>query len=201
MMSISQVGKDLILESEGMNHPGRWPGGNSGVTIGFGFDLGYTTEEEFLHAWSGRIKPIFLHKLKKAIGLRGEKARQFAYTVKPIVINKDAAREVFDEYTLPKYIRMTEATFPGIEKLHLDVRAALVSLVYNRGTSLEGPTRVEMVEIYHHVQDKNLQGIADSLRKMRRLWPSGMKGLLLRREREALLVEQAIGKRVDPRDG
>ena len=201
MMSISQVGKDLILESEGMNHPGRWPGGNSGVTIGFGYDLAHVSRDEFLQDWSGRIAPIFLHKLATAVGVHGEEARKFAYRMKPIVINRAAALEVFEEKTLPKYIALTERTFPGIEKLHLDARAALVSLVYNRGTSFEGPTRVEMVEIYRHVQEKNLQGIADSLRKMKRLWPKGMKGLLLRREREALLVEQAIGKRVDPRDG
>jgi len=201
MMNISQISKDLILEFEGMNSAGRWPGGNSGVTIGYGYDLGYVSEEEFLHDWAGRIAPLFLHKLKQACGLRGEAARKIAYTMRPIAINKHAAREVFEDKSLPKYIRMTEAAFPGIEKLHMDVRGALVSLVYNRGTSFEGPTRTEMCDIYRLVQDKDLQGIADSLRKMKRLWPSGMKGLLVRREKEALLVENAIGKRVDPRDG
>lgn len=201
MMNISRISKDLILDFESMNPPGHWPGGQSGVTIGFGYDLGYVGRDEFLKDWAGRIAPVFLHKLANACGLRGEKARQFAFTVRPIKINRAAAMEVFEEKSLPKYIRLTEAAFPGIEKLHLDVRGALVSLVYNRGTSFEGPTRVEMVEIYQHVLNKDLQGIADSLRKMKRLWPVGMTGLLRRREAEACLVEQAIGKRVDVRDG
>ena len=62
---ISQDADNLIiLEETGgrtyyehfERHP-EWPGGASGVTVGCGFDLGYSTAEEIGEAWSPYLPP------------------------------------------------------------------------------------------------------------------------------------------------
>jgi hypothetical protein len=60
--------------------------------------------------------------------------------------------------------------FPGINELSPDAQGALVSLVFNRGTSMEGDRRREMRAIQAAVANGDLQEIADQLRSMKRLW-------------------------------
>ncbi len=84
-------------------------------------------------------------------------------------------------------------TFPGIAELPPDAQGALVSLVFNRGTSMEGDRRAEMRAIRDAVPSSDLQEIADQLRSMKRLWINkGLDGLLRRREEEAKLIESCI---------
>lgn len=72
-MSISQAARDLILEMEGFSSKPEWPGGQSGVTIGFGYDLGYVTVDEFESDWGERIRPDAGERLKAVVGLRAMK--------------------------------------------------------------------------------------------------------------------------------
>ena len=95
------------------------------------------------------------------------------------------------------YTLRASQAFPEFEKLPLDVQGALVSLVYNRGTSMvdDSPEdrRREMRAIRDAVAESDLQEIADELRVMKRLWVGkGLDGLLKRRDAEAELVESAI---------
>ena len=82
--------------------------------------------------------------------------------------------------------------FPGV------VQGALLSLVFNRGTSLEGGRREEMRKIRDLLasnasQSQILEEIATQLRKMKSLWiGKGLDGLVIRREKEARWVESAI---------
>ena len=100
---------------------------------------------------------------------------------------------MFLERSLPKYMKMTEEAFPGIDDLPADAQGALVSLVYNRGTSMDGGRRLEMRNIRDAVARGDLQEIANQLRAMKRLWEGkGMDGLLKRRDAEAALVESCI---------
>ncbi len=41
MNRLSDKALQLILGAEGLDQPGNWPGGQSGITIGIGYDLGY----------------------------------------------------------------------------------------------------------------------------------------------------------------
>ena len=56
---ISQKAIDMIMEFE--NDPDdyssnpEWPGENSGITIGFGWDLGHTPAEATTAAWSKHL--------------------------------------------------------------------------------------------------------------------------------------------------
>ncbi len=86
------------------------------------------------------------------------------------------------------------------------VLGAMVSLVYNRGTSITGARRHEM-KIIHEIlaefqtfdaaqraacQNEYVRKIAVAIRRMKRLWEDGSQnGLLIRRDAEADLVMSA----------
>ena len=54
---------------------------------------------------------------------------------------------IFTTLTWPKFTKLAEKTFPSLSELHPDAYGAIVSLVFNRGTSLKGNSRKEMVNI------------------------------------------------------
>lgn len=201
-MVISKNSLQLVLESEissksMYNSKYRfpiWPHGASGVTIGIGYDMGYSTAAQFERDWRALLGDAKFSKLKPAIGLQGERARAaLTSTVKSVEIPYEDALQVFYATSVPVYARATAKAYPGVELLPPDAQGALLSLVYNRGASLEGPRRTEMKKIAAWVKVKNLSKIAAEIRAMKRLWAGDpkMKGLLTRRDREAALVENA----------
>lgn len=110
--------------------------------------------------------------------------------VRDIEIDWTIASEVFKKSTLPRFINETLKAFPNSDKLHPDAFGALVSIVFNRGASVTGSTRVEMLNIRNLVPDKNYKKIAQEIRNMKRLWVGkGLDGLLKRRDEEANLVD------------
>lgn len=192
-MAFSQKAFDLILSFEGMGQPKQWPGGESGVTIGFGYDLGYVTAAQFQEDWGDQLPAEVMTKLKTAIGLKGIPAKNKAATLKDVKIDRAPSLVVFTERTVPQYEAQTRAAFPGFDALPTDAQGALVSLVFNRGASMKGDRRTEMRAIRDAVPSGDLQEIADQLRKMKRLWVGqGLDGLLRRRDAEADMVEACI---------
>lgn len=176
-----------------LSHP-TWPGGGSGITIGIGYDLGYNTGAQMRKDWSGKLPEIDLERLASVCGLRGDGARQVLRNVESVFIPLEAARRVFYESTLPRYAADTARVYPGVQDLHPHAQAALLSLAYNRGTSLRGSRRREMAAIKELVVQRDYAGIAEQIRSMKRLWEGrGLDGLLKRRDDEARLVRQADG--------
>ena len=184
----------LILEFEGVDQPSEWPGEASGITIGAGYDLGYTPADQFEEDWSPYLSGDEIERLKDVIGLKGENAHRRAGEFRDIEIKPTDAEEVFKQRTLPKYSQKTEDAFPGVDELPPKVQGALVSLVFNRGAGMDGDQRREMRAIRDAVAEGDLQEIADQIRAMKRLWGPNMRGLLRRRDAEADLVESAIDK-------
>ncbi len=173
-----------------------WPGGDSGVTVGIGFDLGYYTTKEINEAWS---KVVNVQTLALMISCRGKKEEEAHALVdneeiQQIDIPYESAVKVFMETSLPAFAKQVRDIYPGVEKLPPDAQGALLSLVYNRGASLEGDRRLEMRQIESIVllsdPNKALKRIAFQLRSMKCLWPD-VKGLRDRRDKEADLVENA----------
>ncbi len=192
-MTFSQKAFDLIMSFEGMGQPRQWPGGESGVTIGFGYDLGYTTAAQFQADWGDHLSQDVMDKLKTAIDLKGIPAKNKAAQLHDINIDRDDALTVFTDSTVPSYEAQTRAAFPGFDNLPTDAQGALVSLVFNRGASMSGDRRIEMRAIRDAVANGDLQEIANQLRTMKRLWVGkNMAGLLRRRDAEADMVEASI---------
>jgi GH24 family phage-related lysozyme (muramidase) len=196
-MTISYAARALILEPEGFSAKPDWPGGQSGVTIGFGYDLGYVTVDQFESDWGELVRPDVSQRLKAVIGLRALRARNRIGDLSDVRISRKAAEQVFGTRTLPLYELRAAQAFPGLDALPEDARGALVSLVYNRGTSMVDSSpedrRREMRAIREAVARGDLAEIAAQLRSMKRLWEAqGLGGLIARREEEAQLVESAV---------
>jgi GH24 family phage-related lysozyme (muramidase) len=108
------------------------------------------------------------------------------------VIPWEAAFSVFKGVTIPKFWKATRQAFPGIENLSANCQGALLSLVFNRGPSLNGDRRRHMSQIRDFVAQQNLPAIAQAIINMIPLWAgkSIAKGMDRRRRAEAKLVIQ-----------
>jgi GH24 family phage-related lysozyme (muramidase) len=171
-----------------------WPGGASGPTIAIGVDCAYYSESELFKIFSFLPKNQLI-QVQGASGKSGEKGR--LYTVKlraaGITVTWDKALEIFEQLTWPKFTKLAEKTFPGLENLHPDAYGAIISLVFNRGTSLVGEKRKEMANIKNLISTKKYKQIAQEVRNMKRIWVGkGLDGLIERRESEARLIESVI---------
>ena len=205
---LSKKSLDLILEFEvggGENYYNKflknpaWPGEQSGVTIGVGYDLGYVNKTEFSEDWKDLPKEIF-DRLYKVVGIKGIAAKDLIRGLRSINIPWDLALKVFNNKTVTKFYNLTQKTFPNFDNLPEDAKGGLVSLVFNRGAALEGDRRREMklirdgMKITNTFDQKSLSFIANQIRSMKRIWIGGSieKGMSRRRDAEAKLIEQSL---------
>lgn len=199
-LTLSQKGIDLIVQHEisskqyyekRLIHP-TWPKGESGITIGIGYDLGYASKDQFESDWQSLLGALDMVKLTRMCGLKGARAERHVSSLRSVIIPFEAAKHVFVHSSLPLYAQKTKNTFPGVQNLHADAQAALVSLVYNRGASLRGDSRREMAAIKPLVKRKAYGEIAQQIINMKRLWQGqNLDGLLRRRDDEATLVRNS----------
>jgi hypothetical protein len=169
----------------------EWPGEQSGVTIGVGWDLGHTSATETARAWAPHLDSNTLAALVGVSGRKGTDAKEVLPHVRHLVIPWDAALAVFEAVTIPTWYLRTLRIYPQMEGLPEDAAAALVSLVFNRGASLTGERRREMCNIQALLKTGNFKEIPNQFREMKRLWPDS-KGLRRRREEEADLFESGL---------
>lgn len=199
---LSKKAIDLIIQFEiggrtyydkALQKP-TYPGGDSGVTIGIGYDLGYNTEKQFLADWSPNLNLNFVNALRPLCGLKGEKVKgMIKGEVLNVRIPYNIAYDVFVKTSIPRYYKATLSIYPDMINLNEDTQGALVSMIYNRGTKLDGDRRKEMRAIIDLVKKKDYEGIAEEIEKSKRLWEGkGLDGLVLRREAEADLIRDSI---------
>jgi len=199
---ISPKAVDLIIQFEvggrayyekALQKP-TWAGGDSGCTIGFGYDMGFVIEKQFFQDWGNKLTPNFLEPLRRVIGLKGVQAKQMLRgELMQVKISYNTAYEVFVKSSIPRYYALTKAIYPELDTLNEDTQGALVSMVYNRGNKLEGNSRVEMKAIVDMVAKKDYEGIAEEIEKSKRHWEQrGLDGLVKRREAEADLIRDSI---------
>ncbi|MCG7964461.1 MAG: peptidoglycan-binding protein [Candidatus Thiodiazotropha taylori] len=181
----------------------HYPGYQSGITIGAGYDLRFNTESDFIHVWGNLLPEIYLSELLKDIGKKGSKARAAELKRKGINIPFKNAWPAFTSHTLPRFYEQTALIYPSLDILPDFCRTALVSLVFNRGASLTGSRRREMKniqKILSNVNEQNLynvetkivlQNVEDEILSMKRLWSSG-SGLISRRQAEANLWRKGL---------
>lgn len=203
MKTPSKDALDLILKYEVGGGKGyydkylsgfTWPKGASGPTIGIGVDCGYYSSEE-LETIFHFLPEKQINLIKGASGKTGQAGKQYTTVLRDagIKVTWEQAQKIFETLTWPKFTRLAEKAFPGLDKLCDDAYGAIVSLVFNRGTSMSGESRSEMREIRSLVPKKDYRSIALEIQKMKRIWKGkGLDGLLTRRDAESALVLKCL---------
>ncbi|MBR0695938.1 peptidoglycan-binding protein [Bradyrhizobium lablabi] len=200
---ISRATFDLIVASEVTSeafyvkhyrHP-EWPGEQSGVTGGIGYDFGQQSRAQILADWSGKIPDAMVKALAKCAGVTGAAAAPLARGLRDVVdVPWDAALDVFANHDVPRYLGMLFRACPGARELAPDCVGVLLSIVFNRGAggfNSSAPRYAEMRQIKAAVAAGELARIPGLIRSMKRLWPNS-KGLRVRRDDEAALFEHGL---------
>ncbi len=179
---VSQKGVDLIYNFEaqaGVSNRLHWPQGNSGVTLGPGYDMGARTAETVSRDLVAvGIAPDVAAQVAEAAGLRGNAAAQFVRDNRGLVnLTPDQEKQLLGQ-VLPTYVANVKSQLKvPVTQAQMD---ALVSFAYNPGGSLD-----EIIDLV------NAGKIEDAAAFMNTVVFSGqtkMPGLVNRRAREASLL-------------
>lgn len=171
-----------------------WPKGDSGVTVAIGYDLGYQSDENIQSDWYDFATGDYIVRMQSVRGIKGVPAKRAAASITDVRIPWNAAYGNFTN-VLKFYAGQTIRYFPNSEELSEDSFGALVSLVYNRGSSTKKSAddpvdrRREMREIKSLIEARDFSGIPAQIVSMKRLWEKdpNAAGLLRRRDLEAEL--------------
>lgn len=166
-------------------HP-VWPSTSSGITIGIGYDLKFANRAKLDADWGDVLEAGAIERLAGVSGVVGSAARlaQVADITVPLL----GAVKVFLQRMMPEHIGHTRSAYSTLDTLPPHRRTALISLVFNRGSDLEGDRRREMKRIQELLEEGNLDAVADQFEAMTRLWdPAREGGVIERRRREARL--------------
>ena len=207
-LNISQKSVDLIIYYEvgGRSYYNAkytkpivpaWQTTSSGVTVGFGFDLGYNTPDQIRKAFQGIASESDIKAMQSVSGLKGKNAY---YNGLPKIKNTisftyEEAEKVFKRDSLPRFTKQTATAFALTKcRLHPHSNGALTSLVFNRGPSLSSSSsRKEMRWINYNISVKREDRVPSDIRSMKRLWSyTKLKGLHLRRDAEAKLFQAGL---------
>lgn len=199
---ISKKAIDLIVQYEvggksyydKVMHRPTFPGFNSGIKIGIGYNLAYTYQKQLINDWTGNINPNYFPALFRVLGLKGIPAKQMLIgDLLKVTIPYLNAYDVLIKRTIPRYYLMALEIYPELSLLNEDTKGAIVSMVMCRGIKLDGENRVEMRELVELIANKDYDGIADAVERSKRLCEvRGLDELVKRREAEADLILQSI---------
>jgi hypothetical protein len=163
-----------------------WPSTTSGITIGIGYDLRFASETSLNADWGDVLPEATLARLAQVIGVVGSADR--LALVAGIEIPLPATMTVFLQHMVPQHAARTRIAYPSLDRLAAHQRTALVSLVFNRGSAVEGPRRREMKVIQKLLAAGRLAEVPAQFEAMTRLWdPAKERGPIERRRREATL--------------
>ncbi|EJF4143906.1 pesticin C-terminus-like muramidase [Salmonella enterica] len=196
---ISRKSANFILQEEGYKEHPYVPENSSasGVTLGYGYDLGQQTVGSMRATISDFYTEQQLSRLESVVGLSGQAARNSLSGIIDITINKDDAT-ILAMKMKSTYAQTVVNTYPEVLNTHPHCQGALLSLVINRGTSFTIPSpeaRIEMKNIQIDFSQGELNDIPTQIRAMKRLWEGrGLNGLIKRREGEAKLFEEGLAQ-------
>ena len=173
-----------------------WPGGQSGLTIGIGYDLGYCSPEDFSDDWGHLIAPALISRLTAVCGKTGPSVQSLPLFYSDAVIDWAAATNQLNSFLKLVAGQVIDA-FPKSDQLTANSFGALVSLAYNRGTAMHSragdplDSRREMRAVRDLISGGHLSEVGQQIRAMKRIWEGNPKarGLLSRRDAEATLFE------------
>ncbi len=198
---ISKETFQSILKNESYGEYPYVPKGSStsGITIGYGYDLGQQTKEQIESDLGEFFSSNEIVAFQSVSGLKGATARAALNQVSSISISKDDALRLSSK-TKTRYAQDTFNIWPEVINLHPHCQGALLSIVYNRGNSLQDPKtskvpepRREMREIRTLLKNGEYSMIPQKITDMKRIWVGqGQDGLLYRRDEEALFFKKGL---------
>tara|TARA_R110002110_G_scaffold9416_2_gene46304 strand:+ start:2356 stop:3522 length:1167 start_codon:yes stop_codon:yes gene_type:complete len=187
-----------------------WRTTRSGVTVGFGMDMGHMSKTQIKEAFTGILTSSQIRALQSVSGMKGSNAH---YNGLPKVRNSvtvtwEQATEVFERNTLPRWATLTAQTYNLTPtRLHPHENGALLCMTFNRGTKLGSSSRDNPPNYYYRDRYMEKRKIKFDLargyagyvpghfRSMKRLWSySSLKGLHLRYDATARLF--ALGSKL-----
>ena len=186
---MKQFRGDLNWIHEREGHAGKpyWPGGQSGVTLDPGVDLGYA-DDELVNRYQPLVTPKQFTALKQVRGVRGDAAVRCLED--PIIIGirveMDTARRLFPLLAEPYWVAIV-ARFPVL----LDpacpdaVHTVLLSLAYNRG-----PKNPDLSVLTLPLNSHNWHWAAFAIGNMQQTHT--VRGVRRRRQLEALYLLKAL---------
>ncbi len=201
-MPISQKAFDMLIRFEVTGqkayerkyiHP-IWPRGQSGVTIGIGYDVGHQSVAQLTSDCTGILDNAAIGTLARACGVTGSPASALASSMGGVEVSWEKALDLFRQKGIPRWVGLVKKQLANTELLSKDSLGALVSLTYNRGAggySSAKPRFAEMHAIQQLMRDKKFNQIPGQIRAMKRLWPD-VAGLRSRRDEEAGLFEAGL---------
>ncbi len=176
-----------------------WPKEASGITIGFGYDLGYASLDEYRNDWAQVIATLTAAQksaMESCVGFHSgkdstAKMQELLARVRDIVFSWDASQIVFKAKTLPKFALLTDQALPNCSLLNGDCFGVLVSLTFNRGPSYSTPQKPsdvkdryrEMRKIKADMVAQIFADIPKQLKEMIRIWVGTAVETGLRRRR------------------
>ncbi len=161
---------------------------NSGVTIGIGYDLGQIGDpKQFEADWGDLLDAAIITKLLPYVHNPNPSPAELSQ-IRDIKIPWNAAVEEFEDRTLPQAIQDTRRIYQQLDDLPPESQAALVSLVYNRGGSVAGPARAQMLNIQEDLANGNLNDVPRQFEGMKNL----RRDLSARRQMEADLFAKGL---------
>lgn len=202
-LTISSQGQKLILDHEvGGGKPyyvrclqrPSWPEGQSGVTVGIGYDAGYNTREQIAKDWGDKLPAGIVARLQSCAGIKGQAAKLKCRSLQDIVIPWEAALEVYQQRTIPRFSLLTKSAYPGVETLHPSVQGAYLSWVFNRGNGISNSSRDLEKRLIRRDTPNAIKQVPSHILASQRLWigtPNG-NGLCRRRRAEAALIQSTL---------
>lgn len=180
---------DFIHAREGHRGYPYWPGGASGVTLDPGFDLGHVEREAFDKYYKDILSDEEMTELKKALGVKGDKAKQLLGENphwKNIKISRSEASKIFP-VAADKYWKGISKRYPALVNKDTpgSVQTAFLSLAYNRGIYNKG-----IDVLANPLNNKKWSDLANELASMQQ--DHKLEGIRVRRRMEADLIKKEL---------
>lgn len=172
-----------IHKREGHAGKAYWPGGQSGVTLDPGVDLGYIDRQLFLLMYGELMSQAQIADAVRVSGYHGEEAKHFLSTannLKQFKISREEAEKIFP-FVADKYWIDTLARWPKLSEAPSCVQTALLSLTYNRGPANRGLNILNDL-----ISGANWKGLGTAISKMQQ--DHQLDGIRKRRRLEGALI-------------
>jgi len=180
---------DWVHEKEGHRGKPYWPGGESGVTLDPGVDLGHASPGLIEQLYASIVDSSRMEALRGVFGIQGENARA-ALNASPVIqgirISPDQALEVMP-HAAKIYWDRIRRRFDSLvhEDTPPSVQTVLLSLAYNRGA---GNAALDVLG--QPLETKQWSDVARAIGAMQQ--DHDLEGIRTRRQQEGLLVEAEL---------